>query len=165
MSLIDCDECGKQISDKAESCPSCGKPNNSIGAFNRGGTICQYCKKTINPIVTNVGGGSCSVGSRERWTCPSCKRVIFSKGCFIATAAYSGEDYAEVQLLREFRDEYLQSSKFGIYFVRFYYTVSPYIAYLSEKMPYLKRIFRIILDKIVLIIEKKTTLQKEKHKK
>ncbi|MFO2684788.1 CFI-box-CTERM domain-containing protein, partial [Legionella pneumophila serogroup 1] len=118
MSLINCAECGHQISDKAESCPNCGNPQKAIGTLSQG-TVCKYCKKNINPVVTNVGGGSCSVGSRERWTCPSCKRVIFSKGCFIATAAYSNEDYAEVQLLREFRDEYLQSSKLGIYFVKF----------------------------------------------
>ncbi|CZH08825.1 CFI-box-CTERM domain-containing protein [Legionella pneumophila serogroup 1] len=163
MSLINCAECGHQISDKAESCPNCGNPQKAIGTLSQG-TVCKYCKKNINPVVTNVGGGSCSVGSRERWTCPSCKRVIFSKGCFIATAAYSNEDYAEVQLLREFRDEYLQSSKLGIYFVKFYYKISPYIAYLSEKNPYLKRVFRLILDRIVQIIEKKTPLRKDRFK-
>lgn len=26
MALIDCPECGKRISDKAESCPNCGVP-------------------------------------------------------------------------------------------------------------------------------------------
>jgi len=26
MALINCSECGKQISDKAEFCPSCGNP-------------------------------------------------------------------------------------------------------------------------------------------
>lgn len=165
MPLIDCDECGKKISDKAESCPNCGNPNKTPIASTSEGTVCKYCKKTVSPVVTNVGGGSCSVGSRERWACPSCKSVIFSKGCFIATSAYSGEDYAEVQLLRDFRDEYLQCSKPGIIFVRLYYRVSPYVAFLSEKIPYLKKIFRMVLDKVVLIIEQKTTLKKTKYKR
>lgn len=36
MALIDCKECGQQISTKAESCPNCGakvKKNISLGAF------------------------------------------------------------------------------------------------------------------------------------
>ncbi len=28
MALINCSECGKQVSDKAASCPSCGNPIN-----------------------------------------------------------------------------------------------------------------------------------------
>lgn len=28
MALIKCEECGKEISDKAAFCPSCGKPSN-----------------------------------------------------------------------------------------------------------------------------------------
>ncbi len=28
MALIKCNECGKEISDTAETCPSCGKKNN-----------------------------------------------------------------------------------------------------------------------------------------
>jgi len=45
MSLIKCPECGKQISDQAESCPSCGLPmftqtvsttEDSIWTRNRG---------------------------------------------------------------------------------------------------------------------------------
>ena len=30
MALIDCPECGKQISDKAVSCPHCGNPISSV---------------------------------------------------------------------------------------------------------------------------------------
>lgn len=30
MALIKCPECGKEISDKASSCPSCGYPINNI---------------------------------------------------------------------------------------------------------------------------------------
>ncbi|MDE5803214.1 MAG: zinc-ribbon domain-containing protein [Lachnospiraceae bacterium] len=30
MALIKCPECGKEISDKASSCPGCGYPINKI---------------------------------------------------------------------------------------------------------------------------------------
>lgn len=56
MALINCPECGKEISDKANSCPHCGCPiengNNSdnyticpeCGGSNKiGETICQHC--------------------------------------------------------------------------------------------------------------------------
>jgi len=31
MALIKCDECGKEVSDKAKNCPNCGNPINSGG--------------------------------------------------------------------------------------------------------------------------------------
>ena len=35
MALIKCSECGKEISDKAKSCPNCGSPVSTINAENR----------------------------------------------------------------------------------------------------------------------------------
>ena len=63
MALIKCPECGKQVSDKASSCPNCGCPVSSsnnktatgvkircltddrkcVGFTFRGGTYNQYC--------------------------------------------------------------------------------------------------------------------------
>jgi hypothetical protein len=162
MALINCNECGKEISNKAEACPHCGCPTKEVFIDNQiGGTKCQYCKKMVNPVVTNVGGGSCSVGSREKWTCPSCKRVIYSKGCFVATATYGDEDYIEVQFLRAYRDKHLQKNILGKYFVWSYYKISPYLAYVVQKSPILQTIFRRLLDKIVLVIEEKTSLKRD----
>jgi len=33
MALINCNECGKQISDKADKCPNCGNPINKSGVI------------------------------------------------------------------------------------------------------------------------------------
>lgn len=49
MALIKCNECGKEISDKAKVCPHCGFENNLI--------ICPECKKEIKNNVN---------------TCPHC---------------------------------------------------------------------------------------------
>jgi len=62
--------------------------------------------------------------------------------CFIATAAYGTPMAAEVQILREFRDEYLLTNPLGQAFVDFYYKISPPIAEFITEHPSLKPIVR-----------------------
>ncbi|MCR5787936.1 MAG: DUF4190 domain-containing protein [Bacilli bacterium] len=45
MSLIKCEECGKEISDKAGACPKCGNPMQNIN-YNR---FCTECGEPIEP--------------------------------------------------------------------------------------------------------------------
>jgi hypothetical protein len=66
----------------------------------------------------------------------------FSGGCFIATAAYGTPMAEEIQILREFRDEYLLNSPVGEALVEFYYKVSPPIAEFITEHPSLKPIVR-----------------------
>jgi Divergent InlB B-repeat domain len=63
-------------------------------------------------------------------------------GCFIATAAYGTPMAEEIQILREFRDEYLLTNAVGRAFVDFYYLVSPPIAEFITAHPSLKPIVR-----------------------
>ena len=65
-----------------------------------------------------------------------------SGGCFIATAAYGTPMAKEIQILREFRDEYLLTNPVGKGFVDFYYKVSPPIAEFITEHPGLKPIVR-----------------------
>jgi hypothetical protein len=62
--------------------------------------------------------------------------------CFIATAAYGTPMAEEIQILREFRDEYLLTNPVGRAFVDFYYKVSPPIAEFITEHPGLKPIVR-----------------------
>jgi hypothetical protein len=48
--------------------------------------------------------------------------------CFIATAAYGTPLHEDIDILRDFRDEYLMSNPLGRTFVKVYYTTSPPIA-------------------------------------
>ena len=48
--------------------------------------------------------------------------------CFIATAAYGTPLHKDIDVLRDFRDEYLLSNPPGRAFVKIYYTLSPPIA-------------------------------------
>jgi len=62
--------------------------------------------------------------------------------CFIATAAYGTPMAEEIQILREFRDQYLLTNPLGRAFVDFYYRVSPPIAEFITEHPSLKPIVR-----------------------
>ena len=63
--------------------------------------------------------------------------------CFIATAAYSTPMAEEIQILREFRDEYLLINPLGRALVDLYYKVSPPIAEFITEHPVLKTIVRV----------------------
>jgi hypothetical protein len=63
-------------------------------------------------------------------------------GCFIATAAYGTPMAEEIQILREFRDEYLLPNLVGKALVDCYYKVSPSIAGFISEHPCLKPIVR-----------------------
>jgi len=63
-------------------------------------------------------------------------------GCFIATAAYGTPIAEEIQILREFRDEYLLTNPVGQALVDLYYTVSPPMAEFITGHPSLKPIVR-----------------------
>ncbi|MQY57130.1 hypothetical protein GH140_02925 [bacterium] len=71
--------------------------------------------------------------------------------CFIATAAYGSPSHFYVKVLRDFRDEYLVSSKLGRRFVKLYYEYSPRIAGFIEKHSVLKVIVRVHLLPLVAL--------------
>jgi hypothetical protein len=64
------------------------------------------------------------------------------EGCFIATAAYGTPMAQEIQILREFRNEYLLANLLGQALVGLYYRVSPRIAEFITEHPGLKPIVR-----------------------
>ena len=69
--------------------------------------------------------------------------------CFIATAAYGTPMAEEIQILREFRDEYLVTNPMGKGLVEFYYRVSPPMAEFITDHPGLKPIVRASLVPVV----------------
>jgi hypothetical protein len=62
--------------------------------------------------------------------------------CFIATAAYDTAMPEEIQILRDFRDEYLLTNSLGQGLVDVYYTISPPIADFITEHPSLKPLVR-----------------------
>jgi hypothetical protein len=63
-------------------------------------------------------------------------------GCFIATATYGTPMAEQIQILREFRDEYLVTSSLGQGLVDTYYSISPSIADFISEHPGLKPVVR-----------------------
>lgn len=70
----------------------------------------------------------------NNWSNNNRSREIFAalenspSPCFIATAAYGTPLHDDIDVLRDFRDEYLMTNPFGRLFVKIYYTTSPTIA-------------------------------------
>lgn len=81
------------------------------------------------------------------------KSAAESKGrCFIATAAFESENAPEVLHLRQYRDNVLAHSVWGMGFIAFYESVSPPIAACLDRYPRVKpsvrKILRLIARKI-----------------
>lgn len=62
--------------------------------------------------------------------------------CFVATSAFLTPMAPEVQILRFYRDEYLQKSEIGRKFVQVYYRVSPLFAKFLDRNSSLKPLVR-----------------------
>lgn len=80
--LIDCSECGKQVSDKASSCPHCGAPVESKSGLNLdlllGSVKCPACGSRnvmeINAITGTLLGGI--TGASKRHRCNNCRHLF-----------------------------------------------------------------------------------------
>ncbi len=75
-----------------------------------------------------------------------------SSHCFVATAAYGSYLHPQVQLLRNFRDEYLLTNTPGRAFVAFYYRNSPPLADFIARHPVLRGITRLALTPLVVAV-------------
>lgn len=60
-------------------------------------------------------------------------------GCFIATVVYGSPNHYKLRLFRKFRNRILLRHRIGKIFVKFYYRISPRIAYNIRKKEILKR--------------------------
>jgi hypothetical protein len=165
MALLECPDCREKVSDQAPACPHCGRPMRAATSrpetrSKDGDAECPRCHKLVTPVVTSVGGGSCSVGRREKWTCPSCKATMHRSGCFVATATYGDEDAIEVRFLRLFRDHVLATRWTGRMLIVLYYRLGPYLAWIVERAPVLRRLARWCLDRAVIQIESRTSLSR-----
>jgi hypothetical protein len=79
-----------------------------------------------------------------------------TSSCYVATAVYGRGDHPKVELLRNFRDQYLISQIWGKLMVSAYYHVGPYLARRVVKRFWSYRISRRIIDNIVTAINAKS---------
>ena len=84
------------------------------------------------------GDGTKSSGGRSR-----VNRSVSSDsggGCFVATATMGNYNHPVVLDLRKYRDEVLRKSIAGNIFIKIYYSVGPFFAYIIDKNNFLKRL-------------------------
>ena len=115
--------------------------------------VCEYYGGTISRWDTSllevppVGGGI--------WT-PEANTSKKGRGCYIATACYGNYDCAQVLTFRNFRDEYLNETLAGRFFIKTYYAFSPVIAqWLQGKHKINSFIRKNFLDRIYDCLKKK----------
>ena len=75
------------------------------------------------------------------------------EGCFIATAAWGYYSAPQVQLLRDFRDQYLLTNKAGRLFVQWYYTHGPDAAMVLNAHPRFKPLVRASLYPLIVFAQ------------
>lgn len=63
MSLKKCEECGKEVSDKADSCPNCGCPITK-------NVLCPYCNFDSGNTFKEIQKSGYSI------TCTNCGKII-----------------------------------------------------------------------------------------
>lgn len=72
-------------------------------------------------------------------------------GCFVATVAFGNYNHPELFFLRSFRDNILNKTKWGRYFIWLYYKIGPIIAELVQKFMLEKIVKSFILSFIIVI--------------
>jgi len=92
----------------------------------------------VGIVTLIVGAGTLGVSSS-------------SGGCFIATAAYGTPMAQDIEVLRDFRDQYVLTNPMGEASVELYYITSPPIADFITDHPTLKPVVRAGLKPIVVM--------------
>lgn len=76
-----------------------------------------------------------------------------SSGCYIATMAYGDYDHPQVMILRQFRDEVLDKSVVGKWFIKTYYHYSPKLVEKLKNKRRINDIIRKTLNQFIKLIK------------
>jgi hypothetical protein len=99
--------------------------------------------------VADVTAASTTITMNDNYSITATFR--FGTGCFVATAAYGTPMADDIQVLRQFRDEYMLTNPVGKALADLYYAVSPPIAEFITEHPSLRPIVRAGLAPAVAI--------------
>lgn len=75
-------------------------------------------------------------------------------GCYIATMVYGSYDAPEVWVLRRFRDNVLQHSRGGRWFIHWYYSWSPGFVAKYSKYTFVHRVAKAMLQPFIWLLKK-----------
>jgi peptide/nickel transport system substrate-binding protein len=116
--------------------------------------IRAYAEEGFTPDDTRRIGNKIAQGEDVKGVLENEKE---KSSCLIATAAFGSELAPQVELLRNFRDNYILSTAAGSSFMNvfntWYYSFSPYIADYEREQPWLKQITRISIYPLLGILQ------------
>jgi uncharacterized repeat protein (TIGR02543 family) len=101
--------------------------------------------------IADVNAATTTITMKEDYSIMANFEKSGGGGCFIATAAYDTPMAEEIQILREFRDEYLLTNPLGQALVDLYYKISPPVAEFITEHPSLKPMVRAALVPAVAV--------------
>ncbi len=108
-----------------------------------------YTTEGVKSATATITDGSQSLAL----TCQAKVADTTGSSCFIATAVFGTPLAPEINVLRNFRDQSLETNRLGQMAVDAYYSVSPPIADYIRDKEYLKSAVRLVLDPIVYVLE------------
>lgn len=73
--------------------------------------------------------------------------------CFIATACYKDSFAPELIVFRDFRDSFLRKYLLGIFFIKVYYRLSPFLYKQLYNSPKISNLIKKFLDRIYILIK------------
>ncbi|MHC4139579.1 MAG: CFI-box-CTERM domain-containing protein, partial [Planctomycetota bacterium] len=80
-------------------------------------------------------------------------RVVVSRGCFLLRLYGEGSD--EIEILREFRNHFMNKSLEGQAIINFYYKWSPLVVKAIEEDEEIKEQLKEVVDNVLLLIKEK----------
>jgi hypothetical protein len=102
--------------------------------------------RVINAAISLLNGKSIKEFDRREF------RLEEGSICFVATVVYGTEQAKEVQVLKNFRDEFLARYVFGRMFLKSYNKWSPYLAGAIENSPVAKIIAKTVVVRPAVLI-------------
>ncbi len=112
-----------------------------MGNINKAQNIFKFNNTgTLSAIASNVCASPSEVVG-----------LLSDKSCFISTAAFGSDMADQVQILREFRNQFLLTNHWGKQFVKKYYELSPPIANLIKQSEPLKALVRMLLYPLIAV--------------
>ncbi|TXT55629.1 MAG: hypothetical protein BAJATHORv1_30008 [Candidatus Thorarchaeota archaeon] len=154
---VQCRYCGKENKADETICVHCGAGLSD--AFKK--VFCDRCGVPLSEDIDPFG--KCVECQKPVYLCEKHKKKVVGEEvyckeheseCFIATAVIGTPLDPHIDLLRDFRDEWLQSNPLGRAAVYTYYEISPPIANAIRHNSILRRVFRRVVVEPALSIAK-----------